>query len=53
MEVISSHYGLALYFLAVDLDKVSEYQLEVKELSRIFKENVDFVMIASFIVCTL
>ena len=45
MEKVSSHYGLALYSLAVDLDKVSEYQLEVKELSRIFKENVDFIMI--------
>ncbi len=45
MEKVSSHYGLALDSLAVDLDKVSEYQLEVKELSRIFKENVDFIMI--------
>lgn len=45
MEKVSSHYGLALYSLAVDLDKVSEYQLEVKELSRIFKENEDFIMV--------
>ena len=45
MEKVSSHYGLALYSLAVDLDKVSEYQLEVKELSRIFKENEGFIMV--------
>ena len=45
MEKVSSHYGLALYSLAVDLGKVSEYQLEVKELSRIFKENEDFIMV--------
>lgn len=45
MEKVSSHYGLALYSLAVDLDKVSEYQLEVKELSHIFRENEDFIMV--------
>lgn len=45
MEKVSSHYGLALYSLAVELDKVSEYQAQVKELSNIFKENVDFIMV--------
>ncbi len=45
MEKVSSHYGLALYSLAVDLDKVSEWQLQVKELSHIFLENDDFIMV--------
>ena len=45
MEKVSSHYGLALYSLAVDLDKVSEYQAQVKELSHIFRENADFIMV--------
>ena len=45
MEVISSHYGLALYSLAVEEDKVSSWQSEIKELSRIFKENTDFIMV--------
>ena len=45
MEKISSNYGLALYSLALDLDKVSEYQKEIKELSHIFKENADFIMV--------
>ena len=45
MEQIASHYGLALYSLAVDNNKVIEWQEEVKELSNIFKENADFIMI--------
>ena len=45
MEKISSNYGLALYSLALDLDKVSEYQKEIKELSHIFMENADFIMV--------
>ena len=45
MEKVSSHYGLALYSLAVDLDKVSEYQAQVKELSHIFIENADFITV--------
>ena len=45
MEKISSNYGLALYSLALDLDKVSEYQKEIKELSHIFIENADFIMV--------
>ena len=45
MEKISSNYGLALYSLALDLDKVSEYQKEIKELSHIFLENADFIMV--------
>ena len=45
MENLSSRYGLALYSLAVDENKVIEWQEEVKELSRIFKENTDFIMV--------
>ena len=45
MEEIASRYGLALYSLAVENNKVVEWQMDVKELSRVFKENPDFVMI--------
>ena len=45
MDTISSRYGLALYSLALDNKAVIEWQEEVKELSRIFKENADFIMI--------
>ena len=45
MESVSSRYGLALYSLAIDLNKVDEWQKEVKELNGILKENPDFVMI--------
>ena len=45
MEGVSSRYGLALYSLAIDLNKIGEWQKEVKELNGILKENPDFVMI--------
>ena len=45
MENVSSRYALALYSLALDLNKVESWQQEVKELKSIFKENTDFVMI--------
>lgn len=45
METVSSHYGLALYSLALEENKISLWQEEVKELSNIFKENSDFIMI--------
>ena len=45
MEGVSSRYGLALYSLAVDENKVTAWQEEVRELSRIFKENTDFIMV--------
>ena len=45
MESVSSRYGLALYSLAVDENKVIPWQEEVRELSRIFIENMDFIMI--------
>ena len=51
METVSSRYGLALYSLALEENKLSIWQEEVKELSRIFKENTDFIMVlgSSFI----
>ncbi len=51
METVSSRYGLALYSLALEENKLSSWQEEVKELSRIFKENTDFIMVlgSSFI----
>ena len=45
METVSSRYGLALYSLALEENKLSIWQEEVKELSRIFKENTDFIMV--------
>ena len=45
MESVASRYGLALYSLAVDDNKVVQLQEEVKELTSILKENTDFVMI--------
>ena len=45
MESVASRYGLALYSLAVDNNKVIEWQEEVKELNGVLKENPDFVMI--------
>lgn len=45
MEGVSSRYGLALFSLAQEENKVSEWQNEVKELSRIFKENTGFIMV--------
>ncbi len=51
METVSSRYGLALYSLALEENKLDKWQEEVKELSRIFKENTDFIMVlgSSFI----
>ena len=45
MEAVSSHYGLALYSLALEEKKIDSWQEEVKQLMSIFKENTDFVMI--------
>ena len=45
METVSSRYGLALYSLALEENKISSWQEEVRELSRIFKENTDFIMV--------
>ena len=45
METIASRYGLALFSLAIDKNKVLEWQEEVKELVSVLKENADFIMI--------
>lgn len=45
METIASRYGLALFSLAIDKNKVLEWQEEVKELVGVLKENADFIMI--------
>ena len=45
MNEIASRYGSALFSLALERNKISEYQEEVKELKRIFKENSDFIMV--------
>ncbi|MCR5505736.1 MAG: F0F1 ATP synthase subunit delta [Bacilli bacterium] len=44
---VASRYGLALYSLALETDKVSDYQKEVKEIMRALKENADFIMVLS------
>ena len=51
MESVASRYGLALYSLAMDKNKILEWQEEVKELTSILKENTDFIMVlgSSFI----
>ena len=45
MESVASRYGLALYSLALDENKVLSWLEEIKELSTVFKENTDFIMI--------
>ena len=45
METIASRYGLALFSLALDKNKVLDWQAEVKELMSILKENTGFIMI--------
>ena len=45
MNEIASRYGTALFSLALEKNKVLEYQKEVKELKGIFKENSDFIMV--------
>ena len=45
MNEVASRYGLALYSLAVDNNKVGQWQLECKEIMRAFKENADFIMV--------
>jgi F-type H+-transporting ATPase subunit delta len=51
MESVASRYGLALYSLAMDKNRILEWQEEVKELTSILKENTDFIMVlgSSFI----
>ena len=45
MNEIASRYGLALYSMCLDNNKVIEVQEEVKEIRRILKEYPDFVMV--------
>ena len=51
MESVASRYGLALYSLAMDKNRILEWQKEVKELTSVLKENTDFIMVlgSSFI----
>ncbi len=51
MESVASRYGLALYSLALEENKIDSWQNDVKTLKSIFQENTDFIMIlgSSFI----
>ena len=51
MENVASRYGLALYSLALEENKIDSWQQDVKTLKGIFVENPDFIMIlgSSFI----
>lgn len=51
MESVASRYGLALYSLALEENKIDSWQKDVKTLKSIFEENTDFIMIlgSSFI----
>ena len=45
MESVASRYGLALYSLALEENKIESWQKDVKTLKSIFEENTDFIMI--------
>ena len=45
MESVASRYGLALYSLALEENKIDSWQQDVKTLKGIFVENPDFIMI--------
>ena len=45
MESVASRYGLALYSLALEENKIDSWQQDVKILKGIFVENPDFIMI--------
>lgn len=47
MEEVASRYGLALFSLASDLKKIDDYQSEMKEWEKIFKENSEFLNVLS------
>ena len=51
MESVASRYGLALYSLALEENKIDSWQKDIKTLKSIFEENTDFIMIlgSSFI----
>ncbi len=45
MESVASRYGLALYSLALEENKIDSWQKDVKTLKSIFEQNTDFIMI--------
>lgn len=45
MKEIAQNYASALLSLAIDENKVSDYQKEVKELMKIIKDNPDFLLL--------
>ena len=45
MLEIAQNYASALLSIAIDEDKVVAYQIEVKELSKIIKDNPDFLLL--------
>ena len=45
MLEIAQNYASALLSIAVDENKVIDYQKEVKELMKIIKDNPDFLML--------
>lgn len=45
MESVASRYGLALYSLALEENKIDSWQKDVKTLKSIFEKNTDFIMI--------
>ena len=44
---VASRYGLALYQLAKERNKISSWQEEVKELISVFNKNADFIVVLS------
>lgn len=42
-DSIDNRYALALFSLAKEDNKVNEYQIEIKNINKIFNENVDFL----------
>ncbi len=45
MKEIAQNYASALLSIAIDGNKVSDYQKEVKELMKIIKDNPDFLLL--------
>ena len=45
MKEIAQNYASALLSIAIDENKVSDYQKEVKELMKIIKDNPDFLLL--------
>ena len=45
MKELAQNYASALLSLAIDDNKVIDYQKEVKELRKIIRDNEDFVLL--------